>query len=169
MTYSKRIALNSLLLALICVASWIVIPSGILLVPISTLTMALVLVSFLRPASDTFFIVLLFLIIEALNLPVVALGSSRIFGPTGGYHLAFLIAFPLLSLALSKTQSIFLHYLLSLVITLPIIYCLGSLVLSLFFQKNFEATLLANAIFIPFDCVKYLLALLAAQGVKKII
>lgn len=168
MKNTKDISLNAMLLALVCVSSFISVPVPILPVPISATTMAMVLVAFSRPAKDTFLIISLFILIELLNLPIVAGGSTKIFGPSGGYQLGFLIAFPFLALLLEKKRNLWMQYLLSLLVTLPIIYGLGSFYMAFLLNQPLGQTLFANLIFLPGDAIKYFLALLIAQQIASL-
>lgn len=92
--------------AIVSVLSPFTIPIGV--VPITLQTLAVALIATVFKPREAFFSILLYLVLGAIGLPVFAGGSSggfaSLFGPTGGYLLAFPIAGFLISFALQKTQ-----------------------------------------------------------------
>lgn len=76
--------------AIIAVLSPLAIPIGI--VPVTLQTLAVGLVATVLKARETFFAILLYLLLGFIGIPVFTGGTSGIavlFGPTGGFLLAF--------------------------------------------------------------------------------
>ena len=95
-TYS--ITLIALGAAIIAVLSPLAIPVGI--VPITLQTLAIGLIATLLQPRESFFALLIYLVLGAVGLPVYAGGASGIgalFGPTGGFLFSFVLVAPLLS------------------------------------------------------------------------
>lgn len=91
--------------AIIAVLSPMSIPIGI--VPITLQTLAVGLIATVLKARETFFAVLLYLILGFIGIPVFTGGASGIavlFGPTGGFLVAFLLIGSLISFLLEKVN-----------------------------------------------------------------
>jgi len=91
--------------AIIAALSPLSIPIGI--VPVTLQTLAIGLVATVLKARETFLAVLLYLIMGCIGIPVFTGGSSGIgvlFGPTGGFLVAFLLVGTLISWALHKVN-----------------------------------------------------------------
>ena len=91
--------------AIIAVLSPFTLPIGT--VPVTLQTLAVGLVATVLKARETFFAVLLYLILGSIGLPVFAGGSAGVmtfFSPTGGYLLAFLFGGTLISFGLQRVS-----------------------------------------------------------------
>ena len=91
--------------AIIAVLSPLAIPIGI--VPVTLQTLAVGLVATVLKARETFFAILLYLLLGFIGIPVFTGGTSGIavlFGPTGGFLLAFLIMGTLISWGLHQIK-----------------------------------------------------------------
>ena len=89
--------------AIIAVLSPLSIPIGI--VPVTLQTLAVGLVATVLKARETFFAILLYLLLGFIGIPVFTGGTSGIavlFGPTGGFLIAFLIMGTLISFGLHQ-------------------------------------------------------------------
>lgn len=91
--------------ALIAVLSPLAIPIG--LVPVTLQTLAIGLVATVLKTRETFLSILLYLILGFIGIPVFSGGASGLavlFGPTGGFLVAFLLVGPLISFFLHKVN-----------------------------------------------------------------
>lgn len=130
-TYS--ITLIALGAAIIAVLSPLAIPVGI--VPITLQTLAIGLIATLLQPRESFFALLIYLVLGAVGLPVYAGGASGIgalFGPTGGFLLSFVLVAPLLSYFLQKTQRKFFSILLTNLLAQFLILVFGTVWLKFF-------------------------------------
>lgn len=135
--------------ALIAVASQITFPIGT--VPITLQTLAVGLIASLYRIRETFFTLLLYILLGVIGLPVFsgAIGGiSEIYGPTGGYLLAFLISGTLVTALLAIFQKN--AYSLAIINTLGLVLTLllGTLWLKIFTHTSWHAALLIG--FLPF-------------------
>lgn len=130
-TYS--ITLIALGAAFIAVLSPLAIPVGI--VPITLQTLAIGLIATLLQPRESFFALLIYLVLGAVGLPVYAGGASGIgalFGPTGGFLFSFVLVAPLLSYFLKKTERKFFSILLTNLLAQFLILVLGTVWLKFF-------------------------------------
>lgn len=130
-TYS--ITLIALGAAIIAVLSPLAIPVGI--VPITLQTLAIGLIATLLQPRESFFALLIYLVLGAVGLPVYAGASSGVgalFGPTGGFLFSFVLVAPLLSYFLQKTERKFFSILLTNLLAQFLILILGTVWLKFF-------------------------------------
>ena len=90
-SFVKRMTTVAIMAALICVCSWLTVPS---VVPFTMQTFAVFCALLLLGGRDGLYAVILYLIMGALGLPVFsgfAGGVGYMLGPTGGYMAGFVI------------------------------------------------------------------------------
>ncbi len=90
-SFIKRMTTIAIMAALICVCSWITIPS---VVPFTMQTFAVFCALLLLGGKDGLYAVILYLMMGAVGLPVFsgfAGGAGYMLGPTGGYMLGFVL------------------------------------------------------------------------------
>lgn len=117
---------------------------------------------------DAFMAVFLYLLLGLIGLPVFSgysSGLATFISPAGG----FLLAFPFSSYLISKTiKSNYFHNFLVLVgFGVILVYLAGAIGISLYLELPYFAALLSLLIFIPFDILKIILALILAKRLKK--
>ena len=166
MISTRNLTINSLLLALLCVSSWISIsiPFG----AITGTTFTLCLIALIRPPKDTLIIIIAYLIMGAIGLPVFTAGGgiAKFISPFAGYYYSWPIAFPILSHFAKKTNKFWAKYLLTLAITLPIIYGMGAAGLIISGKNSFYLATFGQLIYLPGDILKYFVALVIAQQLE---
>ncbi|SUN72174.1 biotin transporter BioY [Streptococcus massiliensis] len=103
---TRTLTTNALLLALICVLSYLNIPLPFISGAITGTTLAMCLVALVRPPKDTLIIIIIYLFMGAIGLPVFAGGEgfAKFIGPAAGYYISWPFAFPLLSYSLQKKK-----------------------------------------------------------------
>ncbi|MBQ9366130.1 MAG: biotin transporter BioY [Schwartzia sp.] len=148
--------------AILCISAYISIPVPMASAMVTALTVAMNLAAFLLTPRQTLVVMLLYTAIGAAGLPVFvggAAGIGEIFGPRGGFLIAFLVAYPLVSLMKGSEISFRRYSLVAIVIGIPITYIGGLASLMAFTKLTFtEAVMAAVVPFIPGDIVKALLA-----------
>ena len=169
MNTTRSLTLNALLLATLCVASYINIPIPIIAGAITGTTMAMCLIALVCPPKDTFFIILTYLIMGAIGLPVFAGGGgiAKFMGPAVGYYLSWPLAFPLLSYVTKRYENVWIKLGLALLITIPIIYGMGAVGLILTIKTSVTLAFLGQGVYIPGDVIKYSIASLAASRIQR--
>lgn len=146
--------------AIIAVLSPFTIPIGI--VPITLQTLAVALIATVLDPKETFFSILLYLILGSIGLPVFAGGSSgisAIFGPTGGFLVAFPFVGMLISYLLKKIQYQPLAAGLINILGQVLILIVGTVWLKFFTGADWAAAL--NMGFTPFLLVGTIKAIIA--------
>ena len=158
----------SLCVALCCVSAYISFPLPFTPGMVTALTLAMSLTAFLPPPKQTFFVILVYLLIGAAGLPVFAGGAaglSKLIGPLGGFYLIWLAAFPILSFCKGKEINFRRYALADILIAMPITYAGGLTSMMLMMDLTIvQALMMAVVPFIFGDVVKAVAA--AMLGVK---
>lgn len=181
---ARNITKMALCAALLCVSAYIIIPIGV--IPLTLQTMLVTLAALLLPPAEAFFTMLIYMLLGLCGLPVFsggAGGPAKLFGPTGGYIFAFLLAAPAMSFmkiriaaitdkllrnSVPKTSRIIAYSMTGIFIGMVIIYLIGSVYMMITLDKTLMQTLAAAVIpFIPLDIVKCVAASLISVPVER--
>lgn len=165
-----ELAKMSMCIALCCVTAYLSFPLPFTPGMVTALTIAMSLTAYILNPKKTFTVILIYILLGSAGVPVFAGGSGigKIFGPVGGFYLAWLIAYPVLS-ALKGTTPNFKRYLLAnIVTTMPITYVGGIISMMLVMDINFfEAITMAVLPYIPGDVMKAAAAAFVALKLNK--
>ena len=164
--------------ALICVCSWIAVPFGG--IPFTLQTFAICLFSALLGAKKAFVAILAYLLLGFVGVPVFTGftgGVSKLFSPTGGYLIGFLIAAPLIGFIAQKSRKVKGRYGLTVVgmsLGTLVCYVCGTAWLMLLSIGNTPPSLGAALSvcllpYLPFDVLKIFLAAFFAKRLEKIV
>ncbi|MDW7672054.1 MAG: biotin transporter BioY [Bacillota bacterium] len=152
----------SLLAALICVSSYIIVPLPFSPVPLTAQSLAVMLAGSLLSPLQTFVTVMLFILLGTIGLPVFAGGASGpgvLLGPTGGYLVGFLVGAVIISLLKSNTPGILRYWIANLVGGLIVVYAIGVPWLSRVTGMTLDKAFMVGAFpFLPGDLLKVFLA-----------
>ncbi|MGN0940369.1 MAG: biotin transporter BioY [Selenomonadaceae bacterium] len=152
----------AILVAILCVSAYISFPVPFASAMVTALTAAMNLAAFLLTPKQTLVVMLLYTAIGAAGLPVFvggAAGIGEIFGPRGGFLIAFIIAYPLVSYLKGRDISFKRYAIAAVLVGIPITYIGGLISLIAFTKLTLaEAVMAAVVPFIPGDIVKALLA-----------
>ena len=164
----QKLTKMALCVALCCVSAYISIPLPFTTAMITALTLSMNLTAFLLTPKETLIVLLAYTLLGCIGLPVFVGGTSgfgKVFGPTGGFILAFIVAYPVVSWLKGKGNS-FLRYVLAAVFAgIPITYIGGLTSMMLVLNVGlWEAMVMAVFPFIPGDVLKAAAA--AFLGVK---
>lgn len=175
---AKRIVLISLMAVLMCVCSWITIPS---VVPFTMQTFAIFCALILLGGRDGLIAILLYVVLGLIGVPVFSGfrgGVGHVLGPTGGYIIGFIatgliyILFELFTKKLNGKKKI-VFILLSLGIGLISCYLIGTIWFYVVTKGErysfFQILLLCVIPYIIPDLIKLALALIICIKLKKII
>ncbi len=173
----------ALLTALLCASAYISIPIGPS--PITLQTLIVNLIAFLLTPYEAFFSILAYILLGAAGLPVFSGGVGgvgKLFGPTGGYILAFLVSAPLMAWIKnfavkavnrfgkkdSAVKEVTAYSLTAIIVGMTIVYILGTAYMKLSIGATWLETLSVAVIpFIPLDLVKCIAAALIAVPLKR--
>lgn len=164
--------------ALICVCSWIALPFGS--IPFTLQTFAVCLFSALLGAKKSFVAILAYLLLGFVGVPVFTGftgGISKLFSPTGGYLIGFLLAAPLIGLFAQKSRKVKGRYgmtALGMALGTLVCYACGTAWLMLLSIGNTPPSLCAALSvcllpYLPSDALKIALALIFVKRLEKIV
>lgn len=157
----------SMCVALCCAAAYIYFPLPFTPGLVTASTLALSLTAYILSPKQTFTVILIYILIGAAGVPVFSgtQGLAKLFGPTGGFTFAWLVAFPILS-AVKGSEINFKRYVIANILTaIPITYVGGLISMYLVMEITIgEAFTMAVLPFIPGDIMKAMAA--AFLGVR---
>lgn len=125
---TKDLTKIALLVAMNCVSAYIIIPLPFSLSPLALQTLIVNLVALLLTPKQAFMTMLVYILLGLAGVPVFTGGTAgpgKLFGPTGGYILAFLPAVVLMAWLKGKTYNFWRYTLVTICVGIPVIYVLG--------------------------------------------
>lgn len=154
----RELTQMSMCVALCCVTAYISFPLPFTPGMVTALTFALSLTAYILPPRQTLMVLIAYVLLGVAGLPVFVGGTSgigKLFGPTGGFIFAWVIAYPLLS-AIKGSEPNFKRYALTNILTVvPITYLGGLISMLLLLDVNlWQALTMAVFPFIPGDIFK---------------
>lgn len=162
----------ALMVAMNCVSAYIIIPLPFSLSPIALQTLIVNLTGYVLNAKQAFMTMLVYLLVGLAGVPVFTGGSAgpgKLFGPTGGYIIGFLITAVFLAYFKGEKYNFKRYALLGCVIGIPLIYVFGVVQLKLITGMGWDKAIMTGALpFIPLDIVKCLAAAVIAYPINRI-
>ncbi len=167
---TKALTKMALLVALLCVSAYIAIPIPFSPAPLVATTIILGLMAYLLTPKQAFVAISVYLLIGAVGVPVFAQGTGgigRILGPTGGYLLGYLVAYPLLSYGKGEKRSFLRYAIMGVLIPIPIVYVGGTISLMVFLQLPLDKAIAVGVLpFILPDIFKIIVAAWLGTKIK---
>ena len=158
--------------AIICVSAYLSFPIPFTTVPLTFLTLAMLLAAFLLTPVQTFIVMIVYVFIGAAGLPVFAGGTGGagvLVSPNGGYLLGFVCAYPVTSL-LKGAKPDLPRYFAAGLISLPISYLFGAAGLCLTAGLSPMQAVFAGVLpFIIGDLIKNLLAAYIGVRLRRVL
>lgn len=162
----------ALMVAMNCVSAYIIIPLPFSLSPIALQTLIVNLTGYVLNAKQAFMTMLVYLLVGLAGVPVFTGGSAgpgKLFGPTGGYIIGFLVTAVFLAYFRGEKYSFKRYALLGCVIGIPLIYVFGVVQLKMITGMGWDKAIMTGALpFIPLDIVKCLAAAVIAGPINRI-
>lgn len=162
----------ALMVAMNCVSAYIIIPLPFSLSPLALQTMIVNLTGYVLNAKQAFMTMLVYLLVGLAGVPVFTGGSAgpgKLFGPTGGYIIGFLVTAIFLAYFKGEKYNFKRYALLGCVIGIPLIYVFGVVQLKLITGMGWDKAIMTGALpFIPLDIVKCLAAAVIAGPINRI-
>ena len=162
----------ALMVAMNCVSAYIIIPLPFSLSPLALQTLIVNLTGYVLNAKQAFMTMLVYLLGGLAGVPVFTGGSAgpgKLFGPTGGYIIGFLVTAVFLAYFRGEKYSFKRYALLGCVIGIPLIYVFGVVQLKLITGMGWDKAIMTGALpFIPLDIVKCLAAAVIAGPINRI-
>lgn len=162
----------ALMVAMNCVSAYIIIPLPFSLSPLALQTLIVNLTGYVLNAKQAFMTMLVYLLVGLAGVPVFTGGSAgpgKLFGPTGGYIIGFLVTAVFLAYFRGEKYNFKRYALLGCVIGIPLIYVFGVVQLKLITGMGWDKAIMTGALpFIPLDIVKCLAAAVIAGPINRI-
>lgn len=161
----------SICIAIICVSAYISFPLPFTPTMITAQTIAINLVALILTPKQSFLVVLLYIFLGAFGLPVFSGGTGgfgKLFGPTGGFIIGFLVIAPLISYLKGKNNSFKRYLFVTIFVGMIVLYAVGAVYMSIV-QKISIIAALSVAVF-PFifgDILKCFLSSFIAVKLNK--
>lgn len=168
MESTKKITMVAMCVAFCCVSAYITFPLPFTPGMVTAVTLAFGVTALVLPPKETALAICLYLALGAIGIPVLPGGTAglgRILGPTGGFYLAWPVAYYLVSLLKGKSISFKRYAMMNIVIGISLTYLGGLISMMMLMDVDLMAGLaMAVLPFIPGDVMKSLGA--AFLGVK---
>ena len=166
---TQNMTLIAVMTALMCVLGPLSIPIGP--VPITPVLVVMFLSVYILGTRRAGIATLLYILIGLVGVPVFAsftAGPSKLFGPTGGYIVAYIPMVLIAGFLIGKCGGRIILEFLSMVLALIFLYLIGTIWLMLLSNMTFMAALAVGVLpFIAVDIVKIVVALLLGRAIKK--
>lgn len=155
---TRELTKMSICIALLCVSAYISFPLPFTPAMVTAQTVMINLIALILTPKQSAIAIAVYILLGICGIPVFAGGTAgfgKIFGPTGGFILGFLVAAPIISLLKGKSTDIRKYLLLTILVGMPIIYIGGIFTMSLYLKKDIVSTLMVAVVpFIFGDTLK---------------
>lgn len=170
---TKSITKISICIAILCLSSYIAFPLPFTPVLITAQTIIINLIALILNPKQSFFAILAYVLLGAFGLPVFSGGASgiaKIFSPTGGFIIGFLIAVPIISIVKGNKNKIFNYICATILVGIPIIYFFAVLFMCLFQKSDIKTAVVTLVLpFILGDIFKCAAASYISYVLNKVI
>lgn len=163
----RELTKMAMCVALCCVTAYISFPLPFTPGMVTALTFALSLAAYLLTPRKTFTVIAIYILLGAIGLPVLGGGQglARLVSPAGGFYFAWLLAYPLMSLAKGNVPNFKRYVAMNILIAMPVTYAGGIISMILMLEITlWQALTMAVFPFIFGDILKAAAA--AVLGVK---
>ena len=170
---TQSLVMMAIFAAILCISAYISIPIPVPGAPhITLLNFVILLIALLFPLQQSFFIILVWMLLGVVGLPVFiggGAGTGYLIGPWGGYTATFILVAVILPLIRGKKYNR-IRYTLSAIAGALIIDILGMFWLMAQNHLNLQSAFLIGFVpFIPLDLVKSIVAAQIVPAFKTII
>lgn len=155
---TRELTKISICITLLCVSAYISFPLPFTPAMVTALTIMINLIGLILTPKQSAIAIGVYILLGISGIPVFVGGTAglgKIFGPTGGFILGFLVAAPVISLLKGKSKDIKKYLMLTILVGMPIIYICGVFTMSLYLKKDIASTLMVAVVpFIFGDILK---------------
>ena len=155
---TRELTKMSICVALLCISAYISFPLPFTPAMVTAQTIVINLIALILVPKQAMITVGVYILLGLCGVPVFSGGTAgfgKIFGPTGGFILGYLVAAPVISLLKGKANDFKRYLVVTILAGMPIIYLGGSISMYIY-QKSNIVTVLMTAV-VPFilgDIVK---------------
>lgn len=170
---TKELTKMSICIALICISAYISFPLPFTPIMVTAQTIIINLTALILRPKQSFIAILVYILLGSFGLPVFSGGSSgfgKIFGPTGGFILGFLVIAPIMSYLKGKNNNFKRYLVITILIGMPILYIFGTIFMCIVLKTSIiSAVLLTVVPFIFGDIFKCFISSYLAVKLNKIL
>lgn len=172
MKNTKEMTKCAMCVAILCMASYFVIPLPFTPVVLGLQTVMINLIGLILEPRAAGCTIGIYLLMGLVGLPVFSGGTAgigKLFGPTGGFYFGFLISAVLISLLKGQKRSLRRYLLVTLVVGLPIQHICAVLMMCCY--NGFHVVSAIMTVSIPFlagDILKCILASVLGDALQRI-
>lgn len=168
-----ELTMMALLVAILCVSSYINIPLPISPVPITAQLLVVYLIALLLRPKQAVLTVVVWLLLGVIGLPVFSGGRGGfgiLAGPTGGYAIGYVILAGVVSYLCKKCKKEYEKFLILIVVGILLLYMIGVPWMKLTTGIGIQAAWLTGALpYLPGDVLKAVAALFLARPLQRAI
>jgi len=168
---TKSMVIIALMTAILCCFGPFTIVLPFSPIPISLASLALYLSAYLLGRKRAVICCLIYLLIGVIGIPVFSsfsAGPSKLFGPTGGYLLGYLVMTYISGLFIEQNRSHKFMQILGMAIGTCSCYLIGTLWLAFQSGMTLLAAFLVGVVpFLPVDCIKIVFACILGKSLYK--
>lgn len=160
----------ALCVAVTCVSAYIAVPIPFSPLRITAQTLAINITALVLNPGHSAAVQAVYTLLGIIGLPVFSGGTGGIeclVGPSGGYLIGYILAVPLMSLAVGKGIGIRRNIAVTVCIGMPLIYICGILGMMIYLKDGIWAAAVSVLPFIPLDIIKCVIASNAAAAINK--
>lgn len=163
----------ALCVAILCVASFLIIPLPFTPIVISLHTIVVNMIGLILKPKEAGLTILMYLLMGLIGLPVFSGGTSgpgKLFGPTGGFYFGFLFAVIAISLLRGKKNSFPRYCAVLITVGMPIQHICAIFVMCMHNGGNMEVAFATISLpFILGDIIKCVMASMVGVALNKVI
>lgn len=168
---TTQITKISLMVAFISALSYLKIPLPFTEIAITGQTLAVNLIALVLSPGEAFITMLCYWILGFIGVPVYGgpAGPAKMFGPAGGYFIAFILVVVLIAKWKGKKYNFIRYSLVTIFIGVILINTIGSVWMKVITGMTWKAAFLAG--FVPFillDVLKCIIAVILAKPIQMV-
>ena len=168
---AQDITKMAICVAFCCVMAYLSFPLPFTPGMVTALTVALGVTAFVLTPKQTLVVLLAYVFLGGIGLPVFVGGTSgfgRLVGPTGGFIIAWVIIYPVISAWKGKNANFRRYAMVDILLGIPVTYLGGMISMMLVMELTLpEAFVMAALPYIPGDIMKCLIAAFLGVRVNK--
>lgn len=169
--HTRNLTLIGLMAAIICILGPLSLYIPFSPVPISLTNLAVLFSIYVLGMKKGTLSYLIYLLLGLMGVPVFSSftgGPAKLFGPTGGYLLGFILLAVISGLFIDKWPQNMVLCLLGMILGVTVCNLFGTVWLSFQAGMSFPVALAAGVLpFIPGDLIKCMIAMLAGTQIRK--
>lgn len=169
---TMQITKVALMIAFVSVSSYIVIPLPFTAASITGQTLAINILALLLSPWESFITMMCYWFLGLVGAPIFAGGTAgpgKMFGPTGGYYIGFIVAPVIISILKGKKYKLGRYLVVTICVGMPVIYIIACAWMTIVGNMSLRAAFIGGAApFIPLDIVKCVAAIVIVKPIQKL-